>query len=67
LPKSLQELGHKVYLFMPLYKKIKQGPFKLSPTKGSLSIPMGNKTSTGLVYSAPLPGTRISTYFIENT
>lgn len=66
LPKSLQELGHKVYLFMPLYKKIKQGPFKLSPTKFNLSIPMGNKISPGQVYSTILPDTRIPVYFIEN-
>lgn len=66
LPKSLQELGHKVYLFMPLYKKIKQGPFKLSPTKLNLSIPMGNKISPGQVYSTILPDTRIPVYFIEN-
>ncbi len=66
LPKSVAKLGHKVYLFMPLYKQVNRKEFSLSPTKITVAVSMPNKSSLGFVYSSYMPGTRIPVYFIEN-
>lgn len=66
LPRSVAKLGHKVCLFMPLYKQVNRKEFSLSPTKITVAVPMPNKTSIGLVYSSYVPDTRIPVYFIEN-
>jgi starch synthase len=69
LPKSIARLGHRVSLFMPLYKQVKSasgGGFSLSPTKITVAVPMPDKTPVGLVYSSYMPEARILVYFIEN-
>ncbi len=66
LPKSMEKLGHRVSLFMPLYKHIDQKGFSVNPTRMTVAVPMPDRTSLGLVYLTYVPGTRIPVYFIEN-
>ena len=66
LPKSIVKPGHKVCLFMPLYKQVNRKEFSLSSTKITVAVHMPDKTPIGLVHSSYMPGTRIPVYFIEN-
>jgi starch synthase len=66
LPRSVARAGHKVSLFMPLYKQVNRKEFHISPARITVAVPMPDKTSRGLVHSSYMPGTRIPVYFIEN-
>lgn len=66
LPKSLAALGHRVCLFMPLYRQVRLGPFRLSSTRRQVCVPVGNKLATAQIHSSHLPGTKLPVYFIEN-
>lgn len=67
LPKSVAKLGHKVCLFMPLYKQVNRRELHLSPARITVAVSMPDKPSIGHVYSSYMPDTRIPVYFIENT
>ena len=52
LPTALAERGHKVHLFLPLYREIKERQPKLTET-ASITIPMGTKKVVGSIVSLP--------------
>ena len=61
LPTALAERGHRVHLFLPLYREIKERQAKLTET-ASITIPMGTEEVVGSIVSLPSrhPNLRIS-------
>jgi len=57
LSRYLQGAGHDVRLFMPLYRRIREGGWPLAPseTVADVAIPFGTQTYTFSVSTTPLP------------
>jgi len=58
LPRYLARAGHDVRIFMPFYKRIREGTWKAAPIKGQApwNLTLGSKTFTVRLLSTPLPG-----------
>ncbi len=65
LPKYLAALGHKVAVFTPLYRQVRD-KFKLVKSKQTVSVPVGAETVTGEIWKGAFPGTKVPVYFIGN-
>ncbi len=59
LPLELGALGHEIVVLLPLYGRVKRGPFSL----GRIAVPSG--TPFGLLSATP-PGTRVRFVFVEH-
>ena len=66
LPKYLPELGVDACLVMPLYGKVTRAGVKLTKERVVLKIPVGQNVINGSVWTAKLPGSDVTVYFIDN-
>ena len=64
LPMALAEAGHKVTLFIPLYKSVDRKAHSIKSVGKSVLIPVSARIEKGALYSAS--AARFKTYFIEN-
>ena len=63
LPAALQELGHEVLRFMPMYRGVLEGPLKAKALGLKLAIPVGFRAFTADIWYSDEPAPR--TYFIR--
>jgi starch synthase len=66
LPIHLEQLKHKITLFVPFYKQIKESKLKLTPTNIAIEVKIGDKTSKAKIWTAPIPESKATAYFIQN-
>ena len=72
LSRYLGSVGHDVRLFMPLYKRIRQGDWELTPAPElqAIKVSLGSKDYTVKVLTTPLPnqdcGARINVFDYRN-
>lgn len=67
LPKALEQLGHEVRVFMPLYSDIDQLKHGLEPLDylGWIGVKIGNTTRYFSVRQGQLPDSTVPVYFID--
>lgn len=65
LPKFLEELGHRVVVFTPLYKQVKE-KFRPRRTLRTISVPVGKDLVRGEIWEDKLPDSNVTVYFIGN-
>lgn len=65
LPAALAARGHQCVVMAPLYRSARLGPAQPTPTDHRLSVPVGGRTVTGRLWQAPLPGSPVAVYFVE--
>jgi starch synthase len=63
LPKELQRLGHDVRIFMPLYRCVKEGDFRLSLLGELAPIAAGGRSIAGRLWQGSLHN--VPVYFLE--
>ncbi|MES2765701.1 MAG: glycogen/starch synthase [Bacteroidota bacterium] len=66
LSKDLAKLGHNVMLIMPKYGDIDTNAFKLENTGHTIGVPMGTWMEYCGLWRATLPGSKVTTYFIQS-
>jgi len=65
LPKFLEKLGHKVSVFTPLYKAVKD-KFRPRKTGRAVSVPVGTDLVKGEIWQGTLPDSKVPVYFISH-
>lgn len=55
LPYYLEKLKHRISVFLPLYKQIKESGVKLDPTDVTVDVKVGNRIERGTVWVTTLP------------
>lgn len=65
LPIALNRRGHECIVVMPLYHAVRHGRNPIEPTDYTFSIPIGDRTVPGRLWTSKLPGTNITVYLIE--
>ena len=65
LPRALDQLGHRVSLFLPYYRQARKAGLPLASTNVALRIPIGPKWVEGSVYSTKLPDSDVQVYLID--
>ncbi len=67
LPHALQQLGHELRVFMPLYATVRNGPFALQPVENiqNVALTMGAQTYEFSVFSSTPPGAGLGIYLID--
>lgn len=65
LPEEVVRLGHRVSVFLPLYKKIKRQDFKLSCVIEDYPVPVGSEIENASIFSCQHG--QATVYFIEHS
>ena len=65
LPKALTALQHDVRIAMPLYKAVDRAKFGLQDSGVKVIVRIGSLPLEGRIWTATLPKSAITTYFIE--
>ncbi|MCP5065621.1 MAG: glycogen synthase GlgA [bacterium] len=68
LSRYLGAAGHDVRLFLPLYRRIAEGTWELTPdeTQGEIDIAFGQKTYRCGIMTTPLPGSEhVTVYLVD--
>jgi starch synthase len=65
LPRALDALGVTVSLILPLFRSARDADVPLHETVWELEIPVGSETVRGRVLTTPLPGSRVTTYLVD--
>lgn len=65
LPKALASLGHDVRIALPLYRQVNRERFALQQTTVTVRVQVGVHAFEGRIWSATLPKSRVTVYFIE--
>ncbi len=65
LPRALAERGHEVTVILPLYRCVRQGGHKLEATGVKVTIPFGDRLSTGSYVRSKLPGSDVPVLLVE--
>src|SRR3982751_1659142 len=65
LPMALAKAGHQAALIMPAYRAAMQSKFNLESTGIEFSIPIGQKSVSGSLLKAKLPGSEVPAYFVR--
>lgn len=66
LPKALHKLGVDVRIVIPKYGSIDASKYGLKKISGPIEIPFNHATEAIELYEAPLPGSTVPVYFIDN-
>ncbi len=66
LPREWQEMGHQNLIVIPKYADIDVQKHKLQPTDIVLSVPMGHWREYARVWTASLPDSSATVYFLES-
>ncbi|MHA1220015.1 MAG: glycogen/starch synthase, partial [Candidatus Heimdallarchaeaceae archaeon] len=68
IPKAMEQLGHNVSIFTPLYKSIDVEKHNIKLVKKDLLAPVGDKVEVVFdLYETTHPDSEIPVYFIKNT
>jgi starch synthase len=66
LPRALAQRGHQVAVIMPLYRGVRFSKKNVpTPTETTLAVPLGERTVPSRIWTAPLPDSSATVYFIE--
>ncbi|MFA5795184.1 MAG: glycogen synthase GlgA [Candidatus Brocadiia bacterium] len=71
LPKQFASMGHKVSVFMPLYKQVKDNTRNLVSTDVSVSVKIGDETRSGIIWKYQASDSqashkgKVDVYFIQ--
>ncbi len=65
LPKYLNKLGHKVIMFMPFYKGIKEAAETLVSTKQTVKVKIGEVIHHGVIWKSRMPDCPVDIFFIQ--
>jgi starch synthase len=65
LPRALAERGHDCAVLMPLYRCVRTGPHRLTPTGLSFHVPLGKRLVRGSIWQSMLPDSTVPVYFVE--
>lgn len=64
LPKQFKKMGHKVSVFMPLYKQVKDSTPNLVSTDVSVKVKIGDETRSGIIWKYQTTD-KFDVYFIQ--
>ena len=64
LPQQLSALGHRTSVFLPGYRTVVYGDFKVYETDIRLEIPLGNKVVEGRLLRTTLPDSAVEVYVV---
>ena len=66
LPLELENLGHEVDVFMPLYRCVREKSDQLSieATGQKLEIPVGNLVEEGALFKSQIPGSKVTLWLV---
>src|SRR5262245_45585468 len=67
LPRELQELGHEVEVYLPLYRRVRESKLELTrePALQSIPIAMGRHVFDYSIVSARLPGSTLAVRLVD--
>jgi starch synthase len=65
LPRALWRRGHQCAVLLPLYRAVRTGKVPLATTELTFNVPIGNRTVTGVLWQATLPGSEVPVYLVE--
>lgn len=67
LPRALAQRGLDGAVFLPLYRSVRTGKQRFTPTGHVISVPMGNRLVAGALCRSTLPASDVPVYLIEHT
>jgi starch synthase len=67
LPRHLQSLGHDVQVYLPLYRRVREGDLALAPDPalGPTQIQLGRRTLRYAIATARIPGTELDVRLVD--
>jgi starch synthase len=65
LPRTLAHRGHDCVVFLPLYHSVRASRTPLYPTVHRFALPVRDRTVTGSLWRAVLPGSDVPAYLVE--
>jgi starch synthase len=65
LPRALSRRGHECVIILPLYNCAKHGKVPVRPTEHRLTVPIGNRSVSGVLWRATLPDSDVPVYLVE--
>ena len=66
LPRSLEALGHEVFVFLPAYTGVRDAGQPFQETGLELNVPIGSSLVSGRLLKSQLPGSNVTVFGIEN-
>lgn len=65
LPRALAQRGHQCAIITPLYRCTRTGKTPIKRTELAFSVPIGDRTVSGRLWTATLPDSNIPVYLVE--